>query len=83
MIIKRKKNSVDNNSKSGCSRMEIEYDELKKILAADNIIKPEILRGVKNIKNSQALKSCNIKISKTEVKTEVKKSLQDILYDMN
>jgi len=51
-VIKRKIKSVDNNSKSGSSRMEIEYEEeLKKISAADDSIEPEILRGVKKIKN--------------------------------
>ncbi|XP_029169629.1 uncharacterized protein LOC114939495 [Nylanderia fulva] len=82
-VIKRKKKSIDNNSKSGSSRMEVEYEELKKISAADGSIEPEILRGVTNIKNNVALKSCNLKISNTEVKKKTKKSLQDILYDIN
>lgn len=83
-VIKRKKKSIDNNNKSGSSRMEIEYEEeLKKILAADDSIKPEILRGVKKITNNQVLKSCNIKISNTEVKKKIRKSLQDILYEIN
>lgn len=82
-VIKRKKKSIDNNSKSGSSRMEVEYEEeLRKISAADDSIEPEILRGVTNIKNNLALKSCNLKISNTEVKKKTKKSLQDILYDI-
>lgn len=64
--------------------MEVEYEkELKKISAADDSIEPEILRGVKKIQNNQAFKSCNIKTSNTEVKRKIKKSLQDILYDIN
>lgn len=59
-VIKKKKKSVDNNSKSGSSRMEVEYEEeLKKISAADNNIKPEILKGVKKIKNNQAFINLN------------------------
>lgn len=81
-----KKKLVDNNNKLGSSRMEVEYEEeLKKISAADDSIEPEILRSVKKSKNNQALKAlCNMKISNIKLKKkEVKKSLQDILYNIN
>lgn len=83
-LLKKKKNPVDNNSKSGSSRMDVEYEEeLKKISAIDDSIEPEILRGVKKIKNNQELKSCDTEMSNTKVKRKVKKYLQDILYDIN
>ncbi|KAL1488910.1 hypothetical protein ABEB36_014697 [Hypothenemus hampei] len=45
-VIKKMKKAIDNNKKTGRSKMEVEYEEeLGKIVAKDDSILPEVLVG--------------------------------------
>lgn len=73
-IIKRKKQVIQNNGKSGSSRQNIEFEhELAKITAQDDSIHPEVLRGVDE---------CIIKQDSNKCKRTVK-SIQSILLEIN
>lgn len=73
-VIKRKKQAVENNDKSGSSRQNVEFEnELAKIAAQDDSIHPEVLRGVEE---------CIVKQQPKKIKRNAK-SVQTILLEIN
>lgn len=77
-ILKRKKSSIDNNSKTGAKRMKVDYeDELNKICSLDDSIEPEIqISSQKKItKEKPDIKTVGHKVKK---KLSVHETLLDI-----
>lgn len=61
-LLKRKKNAIDNNQRSGAGRQEIPYeDELKKIASMDDSIMPEVIGTASSIKILKRPGSVDIK----------------------
>lgn len=82
-ILKRKKNAVDNNRKSGAERMEIPYEkELNKIACIDDSVEPEVMgtaSGITIIKkckdvDGHAIPSTSTVTQKQKVETIQEKS---------
>lgn len=62
-VIRKKKDDVDKNRKSGTVRGEVEYeDEINEIATADDSIEPEVLRGINSVKYKE--KKVEVKPSK-------------------
>lgn len=72
-ITRKRKLAVDNNRKSGSTRIDVEFeDELSKIAALDDSIEPEVLRGVNYVQYKDTTED------RPEVQTPAKTPLSPI-----
>lgn len=84
-VMKRKKDAVEHNSKTGQNRVEVPYEEeLNKIAALDDSIQPEVFGTAKGVK---IMKKVTKQIPPDTKKKREEKSLKDslckVLKEMN
>ncbi|CAH1115763.1 unnamed protein product [Psylliodes chrysocephalus] len=88
MVLKRKKEAVEHNSRSGSSRMDVPFeDELNKIASFDDSIQTDVLgsaKGIKSLKPTQTNSTAGPSaIPSTSGTSKKRKTCKDTLKEIH